>query len=362
MLRQFRFGDFGWGDVADFPVLGSTEIWQFANETAETHPVHMHLVQFQVLDRSSFDIVDGKVVPGSDRIPPNPEEAGWKDTARVKPHELLRVIAKFGPDGYLGDYVVHCHMLEHEDNEMMRQFRVVPPRGPKPTVATARAEPSRLWPPDLSMVPVNVTGVTDVAGAPVSIHVTGVTQDEPISRRAATDACVDAKVVGGQLYLRRERQDRGNGRAYRVSFTAVNHEGVAADGTVLVRVPGKADENLVVDDGPVQNSLDGCSHGSARANMAAEVRSVLKTSLGFPRTDGTQATVEYTLAEPGPVSLAVFDVTGRRVASLAEGIQGRGVHRASLTLRRMAHGIYFVKMRAGRAVFVRRMPILGIAR
>jgi len=257
-LQQFRFGDFGWEDLTEFPTLGSTEIWQFANETTETHPVHMHLIQFQVLDRSSFEIVDGEVVPGTDRRPPDPEEAGWKDTARVKPRELLRVIMRFGPDGYLGDYVYHCHMLEHEDNEMMRQFRVVPPKGPKPTVATAKAEPSLLWPPDLGMVPVTITGVSDSSGAPASIHVTRVTQDEPISHRAAgiaataasksgagakftgdDDACFDAEVVDGQLYLRRERTDGGNGRVYRVSFTAVTRGGGVADGTVLVRVPGK---------------------------------------------------------------------------------------------------------------------------
>ncbi|MGH7187525.1 MAG: multicopper oxidase domain-containing protein, partial [Pseudomonadota bacterium] len=81
-------------------------------------------VQFQVLDRSGFQIVDGKVVPGSDRRPPDPDEAGWKDTAKVKPNELLRVIMRFGPDGYLGDYAYHCHMLEHGDTGLMRNYLV----------------------------------------------------------------------------------------------------------------------------------------------------------------------------------------------------------------------------------------------
>lgn len=386
-LRQFRFGDFGWGEVTDFPTLGSTEIWQFANETTETHSIHMHLVQFQVLDRSSFQIMGGRVVPGSDRKAPDPEEAGWKDTANVKPNELLRVIMRFGPDGFLGDYVVHCHMLEHEDNEMMRQFTVVPPKGPKPTVATARAEPSRLWPPDLSMVPVKITGVSDSAGAPASVHVTHVTQDEPVSHRAsgrataaasapgsdaaatnhdADDACVDAKVVEGQLYLRRERQDGGNGRVYRVSFTAVARDGGAADGTVLVKVPGSAGVRLVVNDGQAYNSLEGCPEESSHVAMAAKgprgAGQAFTTSLGWPRVEGGRAMVEYTLAEPGEVTLAVFDVAGRRVAGLSDGVQGTGVHRAYLALRHVAHGIYFVRMRVGGRVFVRRMPILSTAK
>ncbi len=382
-LQQFRIGNFGWGEATEFPALGSTEIWQFANETPEPHLMHMHLVQFQVLDRSSFQVVDGKVIPGSDRRPPKPEEAGWKDTAIVRPHELLRIIMRFGPDGFLGDYVFHCHMLEHEDNEMMRQFTVVPPKGPKPVVATASAEPARLWPPDLTMVPVKIAGVTDSTGAPALVHVTGVTQDEPLSRRgsgraaAATfirgagavtlarsgdDGCADARVVDGQLYLRRERQDGGNGRVYRVSFTAVARDGGTADGSVLVGVPVKAGVRLVVNDGQAYNSLEGCAEKSGRMDMATDDQRgtgpAYTTSLGWPRFEGARAILQYTLAAPGEVSLAVFDVAGRRVASLAEGVQGAGVHSAYMALRHVAHGIYFVRMRAGGKVFVRRMAVL----
>jgi spore coat protein A len=359
-LQKFRLGDFGWDEKTEFPTLGSTEIWEFANETPESHPMHMHLVMFQILDRSSFQVVDGKVVPGTDRRPPDPDEAGWKDTAIVKSHELLRVIMRFGPDGFLGDYVFHCHMLEHEDNDMMRQFTVVPPKGPKPTVANAVAEPFRLWPPDLSMVPVKITGVTDSTGAPVAVHVTRVTQDEPIG------ACFDAQVVDGQLYLRRERQEGGNGRVYRVSFTAVTRGGGAADGTVLVRVPTKEGVRLAADDGQSYNSLEGCAERSGRMDMAMSAQRdagpAFTTSLARPRIEGVRAVVEYTLAESGPVTLMVFDVAGRRVASLADGVQGPGVHRATLQLDHVAHGIYFVRLRAGGNVFVRRMPVLRTAK
>ena len=359
-MQMFRFGDFGWGEATEFPTLGSTEIWQFANETSETHPIHMHLVQFQVLDRSSFQIVDGKVVAGSDRRPPDPEEAGWKDTAKVGPNQLLRVIMRFGPDGFLGDYVFHCHMLEHEDNDMMRQFTVVPPKGPKPVVASARAEPSRLWPPDLSMVPVKITGVVDSSGAPAVVHVTGVTQDEPVSHRAAADGCMDAQVVNGQLFLRRERQDDGNGRIYRVAFTALSRDGGTADGSVLVSVPRAANVRQAVNDGQIYNALAGCPSRGATMDMAmhASVAS-FSTTLRSPRVEGGQAIVEYTLAKAGEVSVAIFSVTGRRVASLDPSTLEAGDHRASFPLDHMARGIYFVEMRTGGRTYIRRMPVLN---
>jgi len=362
-MQMFRFGDFGWGEATEFPTLGSTEIWQFANETSESHPIHMHLVQFQVLDRSSFQVVDGKVVPGSDRRPPDAEEAGWKDTAKVGPNELLRVIMRFGPDGFLGDYVFHCHMLEHEDNDMMRQFTVVPPKGPKPVVASARAKPSRLWPPDLSMTPVTISGVTDSSGAAASVHVTGVTQDEPMSHRAA-DGCFDAQVVNGQLYVRRERQEGGNGRVYRVSFTAVSRDGGTEDGFVFVGVPRETNVRLAVNDGQIYNSLEGCPLRSGHMDMAMhnQAAAILTTALALPRVEGTHAVVDYTLAQPGHVSLAIFSVTGRRVASQDNPDQEAGYHRVSFPLDRMAHGIYFVRMQAGGRSFLRRLAVLGTAK
>jgi len=364
--QKFLFGDLGWGEATEFPALGTTEIWQFANETAEEHPIHMHLVEFQVLDRSSFEIVDGQVIPGTDKRPPSPDEEGWKDTARVKPHELLRVIMRFGPDGYLGDYVFHCHMLEHEDNDMMRRFTVVPPKGPKPEVATARAEPSRLWPPDRELAPVTITGVVDSDGAPASIHVTRVTQDEPMRRDGADRPCTDAAVVGGQLYLRRERVDGGNGRVYRVFFTAVTRDGGAAEGSAAVAVPREEGVRRASDDGQVYNSLEGCpDHGSGMEMAMQGPRSAgpsFRTSLGVPRVEGGRAVLEYTLGQPGEISLAIYDVNGRQVASLGVASRESGIHRASLPLDHLAHGIYFVRMRVGHDSYVRRLPVLRIAR
>lgn len=93
------------------PRLGTTEIWTFRSDAmgmAMFHPVHMHDVTFQVLDRNG--------------APPAPGEAGWKDTVVVNAGDVVRVIARF--EDYRGRYVFHCHILEHEDLGMMAQFEV----------------------------------------------------------------------------------------------------------------------------------------------------------------------------------------------------------------------------------------------
>ncbi len=113
--------------VSEKPELGSTEIWEFLNTTDDTHPIHLHLVRFQILDRRAIDVTDlvydKKVTYRGDAFPPEPNEAGWKDTVRATPGASTRIIVKF--DGYVGRYVWHCHILEHEDNEMMRPYAVV---------------------------------------------------------------------------------------------------------------------------------------------------------------------------------------------------------------------------------------------
>jgi cysteine-rich repeat protein len=116
-----------WDDITERPELGTTEIWRFINRSGMVHPMHMHLVMFQVLDREPFTVVDDVVVPSGSPQPPAPHESGWKDTIPVYPGEIVRVIARF--EDYTGKFAYHCHIIEHEDQEMMRQFEVVAPCG-----------------------------------------------------------------------------------------------------------------------------------------------------------------------------------------------------------------------------------------
>ncbi|HUO33527.1 MAG TPA: multicopper oxidase [Candidatus Acidoferrum sp.] len=117
-----------WGaPITENPRLGSAEIWSFANFTDDTHPIHLHLVRFQVLDRRTFQPVDyytqGKIVYLAPAEAPAPNELGWKDTVQAHPQMVTRIITRF--EGFTGRYVWHCHILEHEDNEMMRPFEVI---------------------------------------------------------------------------------------------------------------------------------------------------------------------------------------------------------------------------------------------
>jgi spore coat protein A len=115
--------------VTEKPVLHTTEIWELVNLTDDSHPIHLHLVRFQILDRRPFDTFEyqskGTLRYFGPAQPAAPGESGWKDTVRADPAMVTRIIVPF--EGYPGRYVWHCHILEHEDNEMMRPFEVVPP-------------------------------------------------------------------------------------------------------------------------------------------------------------------------------------------------------------------------------------------
>ncbi len=114
--------------ITDFPRLGTTEIWRWINTTADAHPMHIHLVQAQILDRQPFDVptfqANGTIVFTGPAVPPAAYEAGWKDTFIVPPGQITRVITRFG--SYTGNYVFHCHILEHEENEMMLAYTSTP--------------------------------------------------------------------------------------------------------------------------------------------------------------------------------------------------------------------------------------------
>jgi spore coat protein A len=113
--------------VTEKPVLDTTEIWELVNLTEDVHPIHLHMVRFQILDRRRFDAFEymtkGTLRYVSPAMMPDANEMGWKDTARVNSKTVTRIIVPF--TGYPGRYVWHCHILEHEDNEMMRPYEVV---------------------------------------------------------------------------------------------------------------------------------------------------------------------------------------------------------------------------------------------
>ncbi len=113
--------------VTERPKLNSTEIWEFVNLTEDTHPMHLHLVRFQILDRRPFDTTDyllnRKLRFTAEAVPPPPNELGWKDTVQCPGGMITRIIVRF--EGYAGKYLYHCHILEHEANDMMRPFEVI---------------------------------------------------------------------------------------------------------------------------------------------------------------------------------------------------------------------------------------------
>jgi spore coat protein A len=141
-LNGVHFED---GLATETPPVGTVEDWVYVNVTGDTHPMHTHLVTFQVVGRTPFDAAayeeayegPNGVPGGIDPIPfatgpmlaPDQTERGFKDTVKANPGYFTTIRAKFDlPTGVTApqSYVHHCHIVEHEDNDMMRPFTVVP--------------------------------------------------------------------------------------------------------------------------------------------------------------------------------------------------------------------------------------------
>lgn len=145
-VQPHQLETFLWDDpVTENPALGAVELWEIYNLTEDAHPIHLHLVHFQVLGRAPLTVPEGAITPkphfdhhtgepvatgalvdltqvsvGSFQ-PPGPDEQGWKDTVQAFPGEVTRIVARFDRPGR---YVWHCHILSHEDHEMMRPYYV----------------------------------------------------------------------------------------------------------------------------------------------------------------------------------------------------------------------------------------------
>jgi hypothetical protein len=172
------------------PTVGTTEMWEIVNMTADTHPIHLHLVQFQMLNRQKFHLKryesafrEANPVMGSDSyvpvpvdpylrgnaVLPDPNERGWKDTFRMNPDEVTRILVRFAPQddspSYAFDptaapgYVWHCHILEHEENDMMQRYELLPPH--PATIASGAVPMARVVPATLELVAPNPARASD---------------------------------------------------------------------------------------------------------------------------------------------------------------------------------------------------------
>jgi spore coat protein A len=113
--------------IKEDPVVGEVESWRIINTGLGVHPIHIHQIQFQILDRIPIDTAafsqTGQLRFTNEPEPPPANERGWKDVVQAYPGFVTRLIMRFGP--YTGRYVYHCHILEHEDHDMMRPFDVI---------------------------------------------------------------------------------------------------------------------------------------------------------------------------------------------------------------------------------------------
>jgi spore coat protein A, manganese oxidase len=127
--------------VTENPLHGTTEVWEIFNITADVHPIHFHLVNVQVINRQPFQVsslgnTQGGVNFTGPAVPAEPNETGWKETVMMFPGTVTRIIMKFDlpsvpfvvpPSPRTGgnEYVWHCHILEHEEHDMMRPLAVL---------------------------------------------------------------------------------------------------------------------------------------------------------------------------------------------------------------------------------------------
>jgi len=119
--------------ITENPAAGATELWEIYNATGDAHPMHIHEIVFEVVNRQDIFVdevtEEVQVVPGSVPMPPESWESGFKDTVTAYPGQVTRVRAQFNTPG---QFVWHCHIVEHEDNEMMRPFRIGPAQPGQP--------------------------------------------------------------------------------------------------------------------------------------------------------------------------------------------------------------------------------------
>jgi hypothetical protein len=207
--------------------------------------------------------------------------------------------------------------------------------------STAFASPAVLWPPNHEYRTISIQGVTmsGCEGDTLLITPTRVTQDEPVNTRGDGNTCPDAQIVGGQVAVRAERTGDpgvpGNGRVYTIHFTATAGS-VSCEGAVTVCVPHDQSNPTCVDDRQRYNSLGSCT------GRLPSVPAAARLSVNSVASDAAEFTFE--LPTDAHVNLAVYDVAGRRLATLENANLPSGAYKRTWNMAGLANGMYFVRI------------------
>ena len=264
-----------------------------------------------------------------------------------------------------GTYTVHWSYSDGNGNSSSQTQTVVVHDVTAPVVTL---KPSiMLWPPNHQYATVSmadmINSITDncVSLVPNSANITSVSSDEPEDANGNGDGnTVDDIVIAADCHsvqLRSERDGTGNGRVYRVNFKASDGNGNSPAYAFLVRVPHNQN-GPAVDDGPGAGYTVESLCGSPKQQAAAPIPAGYALEQNYPNPFNPATIISYTIPQDAPVTLAVYDIYGQKVAVLVDGNQSAGQHSVSFNASGLTSGTYLYTLESGGVVVTKTMNLL----
>ena len=242
-----------------------------------------------------------------------------------------------------------------------------------PDCSGAAPSVAEIWPPNHKFVGVNIVGVTDPDGDPVTITVTKITQDEPLNTFGDGNFEPDGGGLGtSTAQVRAERSGSkkvpGNGRVYEISFTAEDGNGGKCSASVTVCVPhDQRKGHVCIDDGQDFNSVTG---GTPKLTVRAD-NLVEKATLpdgyellqNYPNPFNPTTEIAFGIPEAGEVKLTIYNLSGQLVRTLVSGQLSAGNHRVTWNAtddrgQRVASGIYLYVLKAGSVTIQKKLTLM----
>ena len=258
-------------------------------------------------------------------------------------------------------------------NSVTCSFTVTVNRSPN---CTATPSIANLWPPNHKMVNITIQGVTDPDGDPVTITITKITQDEPLNTLGDGNTELDGAGVGtSTAQVRAERSGTprvpGNGRVYKITYSASDGRGGECTGSVVVCVPhDQGGRSVCIDDGQKYNSVTGAIEASFTGNGAMESDESVADDLpafvpteyalfnAYPNPFNPSTTIQYDVPELSHVRLTVYDMLGREVMVLVDGEREAGRYSVTMNADGLRSGVYVYRFQTGKFTQTRKVVLM----